>query len=188
MDVIATFKKCEALLEGHFILSSGLHSNRYLQCAKILQYPKIAEELGAAIAKKFSDMQIDTVVGPAMGGVIIAQEVARAIGCRSIFSERENGAMTLRRGFTVKPGEKILICEDVCTTGGSAKEVGAMLRAKGADVVGYTSIIDRSGGHVEFDAPYRALETLSVETYDPSDCPLCKAGTQAVKPGSHGLK
>ena len=96
MDVIATFLKCEALLEGHFILSSGLHSNRYLQCAKILQYPKIAEELGAEIAKKFSDMQIDTVVGPAMGGVIIAQEVARALGCRSIFSERENGAMTLR--------------------------------------------------------------------------------------------
>ena len=188
MDVIATFLKCEALLEGHFILSSGLHSNRYLQCAKILQYPKIAEELGAAIAKKFSDMQIDVVVGPAMGGVIIAQEVARAIGCRSIFSERENGAMTLRRGFTVKEGERVLICEDVCTTGGSAKEVGAMLRAKGANVVGYTSIIDRSGGKVEFDAPYRALETLTVETYDPSDCPLCKAGTTAVKPGSHGLK
>ena len=181
-------QKCEALLEGHFILSSGLHSNRYLQCAKILQYPKIAEELGAAIAKKFSDMQIDVVVGPAMGGVIIAQEVARAIGCRSIFSERENGAMTLRRGFTVKEGERVLICEDVCTTGGSAKEVGAMLRAKGANVVGYTSIIDRSGGKVQFDAPYRALETLTVETYDPSDCPLCKAGTTAVKPGSHGLK
>ncbi|MBR5946544.1 orotate phosphoribosyltransferase, partial [bacterium] len=110
------------------------------------------------------------------------------IGCRSIFSERENGAMTLRRGFTVKEGERVLICEDVCTTGGSAKEVGAMLRAKGANVVGYTSIIDRSGGKVQFDAPYRALETLTVETYDPSDCPLCKAGTTAVKPGSHGLK
>ena len=188
MDIISTFLKCEALLEGHFILSSGLHSNRYLQCAKVLQYPDIAGELGAAIAEKFSDLKIECVVGPAMGGVIIAQEVARAIGCRSIFSERENGLMTLRRGFTVKEGERVLICEDVCTTGGSAQEVGKMLRAKGANVVAYTSIIDRSGGRVQFDAPYRALATLEVETYDPASCPLCKQGSVAVKPGSHGLK
>lgn len=188
MDIIATFLKCEALLEGHFILSSGLHSNRYLQCAKILQYPEIAGELGAAIAAKFADTQIDTVVGPAMGGVVIAQEVARALKCRSIFSERENGAMTLRRGFTVKEGERILICEDVVTTGGSSIEVGKMLEAKGAKVVGFASIIDRSNGQVPFSAPYRALEKVSVETYQPDDCPLCKAGSVAYKPGSHGLK
>jgi len=187
MNIIETFLNCEALLEGHFLLSSGLHSNRYLQCAKVLQYPEISGKLGELIAEKFSDTEIDVVVGPAMGGVIIAQEVGRALNKKTIFSERENGKMTLRRGFEITKGEKILIVEDVITTGGSAKEVGEMLAERGANVVGYASIIDRSAGKANFPAPFRALEKVEVETFDPETCPLCSAGTKAIKPGSRGI-
>ncbi len=187
MNIIKTFLDCEALLEGHFLLSSGLHSNKYLQCAKVLQYPEIAGELGKFIADKFADAEIDLIVGPAMGGVIIAQEVGRAMNKRTIFSERENGKMTLRRGFEISEGEKILIVEDVITTGGSAKEVGEMLTACGANVVGYGSIIDRSGGEANFPAPFKALEKVEVETYEPETCPMCSEGTKAIKPGSRGM-
>ncbi len=187
MNLIQTFLDCEALLEGHFLLSSGLHSNRYLQCAKVLQYPEIAGKLGKLIAEKFNDTEIDLVVGPAMGGIVIAQEVGHALNKRTIFSERENGKMTLRRGFEISEGEKILVVEDVITTGGSAKEVGEMLTAGGANVVGFGSIIDRSGGAADFPAPFRSLEKVEVETFEPETCPLCAAGTKAIKPGSREM-
>jgi len=184
MNIIQTFLDCSALLEGHFVLSSGLHSNRYLQCAKVLQYPEIASQLGALLAAKFNDIAIDVVVGPAMGGIVIGQEVGRALNVRTIFTERENGKMTLRRGFEVANGEKILIVEDVITTGGSACEVGEMLAGRGAVISGFGAIIDRSGGAAEFPAIFRTLEKVDVETYSPDICPMCAAGTTAVKPGS----
>ena len=188
MDIIKTFIECEALLEGHFILSSGLHSNRYLQCAKVLQYPLLAEQLGALLAEKFRNEAPQVIVGPAMGGIIIAQEVGRALKTRTIFSEREKGLMTLRRGFSIGRGERVLVVEDVITTGGSAKEVAEMLKERGAEVVGLGSIIDRSGGKAEFPAPFRSLAAVAVETYDPADCPMCAEGTVAEKPGSKTIQ
>ena len=184
MNIIQTFLDCDALLEGHFVLSSGLHSNRYLQCAKVLQYPEVAGQLGRLLAEKFSDLDIDLVVGPAMGGIVIGQEVGRALNIRTIFTERENGKMTLRRGFEVEKGEKVLIVEDVITTGGSAREVGEMLAERGAVVVGFGAIIDRSGGEADFPVAFRTLENVDVETYSPDVCPMCAAGNPAVKPGS----
>ena len=188
MDIIKTFKDCDALLEGHFILSSGLHSNKYLQCAKVLQYPDIASIIGEEIAEHFATMPLDVIVGPAMGGVIIAQEVGRALSVCTIFSERENGKMTLRRGFEVQPGEKAVVVEDVITTGGSAKEVVEMLKGRGVEVVAVASIIDRSGGAADFGVPFYSLAKIDVETYEPENCPMCKSGDEAIKPGSRGLK
>jgi orotate phosphoribosyltransferase len=188
MDMLEIFHKCDALLEGHFILSSGLHSNRYLQCAKVLQYPAHAAACGTGIAAAFAGMAIDAVVGPAMGGVIIAHEVGRALGTRALFAERENGEMTLRRGFVLEPGARVLVVEDVVTTGGSAQEVARMLAARGVQVVGMAAIVDRSNGRATFDVPFHALLTLAVETYDPVACPLCAQGLPLVKPGSRGLK
>ena len=184
MNVLKMFLDCEALLEGHFLLSSGLHSNRYLQCAKVLQYPEKATALGNALAEKVKALKIETVVGPAMGGIIIAHEVGRALNAKVLFAERVQGEIQLRRGFEVKPNERILVVEDVVTTGGSAKETGELMTKLGANVVGYASIIDRSGGQKIFDKPYMALETLTVETFEKENCPLCAAGTQAIKPGS----
>ena len=188
MEIIKVFKECNALLEGHFILSSGLHSNKYLQCAKVLQYPDIASIIGEEIAENFATTQVDLIVGPAMGGVIIAQEVGRALSTRTIFSERENGKMTFRRGFEVKPGEKAIVVEDVITTGGSAKEVVEMLKSRGVEVIAVASIIDRSNGTADFDVPFHSLAKVEVETYKPEECPMCKEGDEAVKPGSRGLK
>ena len=188
MDVIAMFKESEALLQGHFLLSSGLHSDTYLQCAKVLQYPDKAEALGAGIAALFKGEGIEVVVGPAMGGVIIAQEVGRALHRRAVFTERENGVMSLRRGFEVKPGERVLVVEDVVTTGGSAAEVAERLKSLGANVVGVSAIIDRSGGGAAFCVPFRPLISIKVETWEPEKCPLCAKGIPAVKPGSRGMK
>ncbi len=188
MNILDAFTQCGALLEGHFILSSGLHSNRYLQCAKVLQYPDLAEAIGAGIAALFEDITMDVVVGPAMGGVIIAQEVGRAAHVRAIFAEREQGTMTLRRGFSVAAGEKAVVVEDVVTTGGSAREVVAMLKARGVDVVGIGAIIDRAAQAAEFGVPFRALGKVEVATYQPQECPLCKAGVPVTKPGSRGLR
>jgi orotate phosphoribosyltransferase len=154
----------------------------------VLQYPDKAEQLGAGIADLFRNDRIDVVVGPAMGGVIIAQEVGRALRKRAIFTERENGVMTLRRGFELKPGERVLVVEDVITTGGSAGEVAERLAAQGAVIAGVSSIIDRSNGTASFAAPFRPLAAVTVETYKPEACPLCKQGSTAVKPGSRGLK
>ncbi|MCX7002086.1 MAG: orotate phosphoribosyltransferase [bacterium] len=188
MDMLPLFRECGALLEGHFVLSSGLHSNRYLQCAKVLQYPAHAAACGAGIAALFQDTPIDVVVGPAMGGVIIAHEVGRALQKRALFTERENGEMTLRRGFVLQPGERVLVVEDVVTTGGSAQEVARMLTEHGVRVAGVAAIVDRSNGRATFDVPFRALLTLEVATYAQGECPLCAQGMPLVKPGSKGLK
>lgn len=187
-EVIDEFRKTGALLEGHFQLSSGLHSTGYLQCALVLQFPAKAESLGRAIAEKFSDAGIQLVASPAIGGIVIGHEVARALGARFIWTEREAGEMTLRRGFTVSPGEKTLVVEDVVTTGGSTRETVEALWRAGAEVVAAASIIDRSGGSAEVGVPRVALATLQVAAVEPEICDACKLGELAVKPGSRGQK
>ena len=187
-EVLKIFEDSGALLSGHFKLSSGLHSPRYLQCALVLQTPRIAEQLCAALAAKAKDDyrigQIDFVIAPALGGVIVAHEVARALGVRALFTERQEGAMTLRRGFEIKLGERALVVEDVVTTGGSTREVMEVVRASGGVVAGAGSLIDRSGGAVDLGVPRHALAVLEVPTYQPDNCPLCNEGSTAIKPGS----
>ncbi len=172
-------------MDGHFVLTSGRHSGRYCQCMRALEHPRLAEELGGMIADMFRDERVDVVVAPALGGIVIGYEVARSLGVRSMFAERKDGEMTLRRGFAIAPGERVLIVEDVVTTGGSVREVAALVREAGAEVVGFGFILDRSGGEAELGAPARALRTESIESYESSECPLCSTGgTPAVKPGS----
>ncbi len=183
MNVEKLFLDRGALLKGHFLLSSGLHSDRYLQCALLLAHPADAEGLGRALAAR-APSKPDLVVSPAMGGLIIGQEVARALGVRHYFAERADGAMTLRRGFALEPGESVLVVEDVVTTGKSTREVFAMVRAAGARVAGAGSIVDRSEGRADLGVPYAALWTVAVPTWTPDACPLCRAGVPAVKPGS----
>ncbi|HEX8685919.1 MAG TPA: orotate phosphoribosyltransferase, partial [Pyrinomonadaceae bacterium] len=183
-EVVERFRRTGALLEGHFVLTSGLHSPQYLQCALVLQHPAEAEAFGRAIARQFGPKDVETVAAPAIGGIVIGWEVARALGVRSLWTEREEGRMTLRRGFTVRPGERVLVVEDVITTGGSTRETCDALRAAGALVVGAASIIDRSAGRADVGVPRVALATLEVPAVAPADCPLCAAGVPAVKPGS----
>ena len=183
-EVIERFRRTGALLEGHFILTSGLHSQKYLQCALVLQHPPEAEAFGRAIGEHFTGKGIETVVAPAIGGIVIGYEVARALGARSIWTEREAGAMTLRRGFGVRPGESVLVVEDVITTGGSTRETIEAMQTAGASVVGAASIIDRSGGRADVGVPRIALATLDVPALAPSACPACQRGEPAVKPGS----
>jgi len=183
-DVIELFRETGALLEGHFILSSGLHSTKYLQCAIALQSPEIAGRLGAAIAKQFSEQKIETVVSPAIGGIVIGYEVARRLGARFIWTERENNRMTLRRGFSVREGESVLVVEDVITTGGSTRETIAALSEAGAEIVGAASIIDRSGGKAEVGVSMFSLATIDVPAVAAADCEACRRGELAVKPGS----
>ena len=173
-----------ALKHGHFRLTSGLHSDRYMQCAALFQFPRESEQLCAALAEKFAGQKIDLVAGPALGGVIMAYEVARALGVPNIFSEREEGKMTFRRGFRVEAGQKVLVVEDVVTTGGSVKEVIGLVRAAGGEVVGVGSVVDRSGGKADFGVPFQALMTLEATNWKEEDCPLCKEGVPIVKPGS----
>lgn len=188
-DVKQMFEKSGALLEGHFILTSGRHSDRYMQCALVLQYPEYTEALARELAAGFKDSRIDVVAGPAMGGIIVAYEVARQLGVRSIFCEREEGRMTLRRGFTINPGERVLVVEDVITTGGSVKEVIEVIRSLGGEVAGVAVLVDRSGGKVDFGVPVRTTLTMDIQSYPPEQCPLCKEGKLvAVKPGSRDLK
>lgn len=182
--VIEMFRRVGALLEGHFRLTSGLHSSGYLQCALVLQHPREAEACGAALAGRVQSLGARTVLSPALGGIVIGQEVGRGLNVRAIFAERQDGALTLRRGFTLSPGEKVLVAEDVVTTGGSTRETIALARAAGAEVVGAASIIDRSGGQLEIDVPYVSLAALTVPTYQPEVCPMCLAGLPVVKPGS----
>ena len=183
-EVINHFKKTDALLEGHFRLTSGLHSTVYLQCARVLQYPKIAEQFGQAIAEKFEGQGIELVASPAIGGIVIGHEVARALGARFIWTEREESQMTLRRGFAVSPGEKTLVVEDVITTGGSTRETIDCLQRAGANVIGAASIIDRSGGDVDVGVPRFALAALKVVSVEPEQCDACRLGEPVVKPGS----
>jgi orotate phosphoribosyltransferase len=183
-QVIEKFRKTGALLEGHFVLTSGLHSPVYLQCALVLQHPDDAEEFGRGIAEHFQADNIQTVASPAIGGLIIGHEVARALGARFIWTERQDGAIVLRRGFTVAPGERVLVVEDVVTTGGSTRETVAALQAGGAKVVGAASIIDRSSGKADVGVPRIALATLDVPSVDAAICEACERGSIAVKPGS----
>lgn len=180
------FRQAGVLLEGHFKLTSGRHSNRYLQCAKIFRNVKYSEEFCAALADKFKNDRIQVVIGPAMGAVQMAYEVSRALSCENFFTERgEDGSMALRRGFEVKPGERVLVVEDVVTTGGSVREVMDLVRKSGGIVVGVGSIVDRTGGTIDFGVPYQSVISLNVESWEPQECPLCKAGASApVKPGS----
>jgi orotate phosphoribosyltransferase len=183
-DIVLLFVSTGALLTGHFQLTSGLHSRQYLQCALVLQDPRNAERIGKLLADKFNGIDIDVVVAPAIGGIIVAHETARALGVRALFTEREAGLMKLRRGFSIRPGERVLVVEDVITTGGSTGEtIDAITRAGGV-VVGAGSLVDRSGGEVELGVPRRALLTLYVPAYEPPDCPLCRQGEPLVKPGS----
>jgi orotate phosphoribosyltransferase len=182
------FKQTGALLEGHFQLTSGLHSSLYLQCALVLQYPEHADFIGRALAAKFHDDRVDAVVAPAIGGIIVAHETARAIGARALFAEREAGVMTLRRGFRLSRGERVLVVEDVVTTGGSTREtIQSVINADGV-VVGAGSIVDRSAGAADVGVRRQALLSLDVTAHQPEDCPLCKEGVPAVKPGSRVLK
>ncbi len=183
-QILEHFKSTDALLEGHFILSSGLHSPKYLQCARALQFPMDAAKFGSAIAEHFTDAGIETVASPAIGGLIIGYEVAKALNVRFIWTERENGVMTLRRGFSVKENEKILVVEDVITTGGSMRECIEALEKNGAKVVGAASIIDRSNGKADVGVRRIALASLDVPTFKTENCPMCEKGEIAVKPGS----
>ena len=183
-EVLERFRRTGALLEGHFILSSGLHSTKYLQCALLLQYPSEAIAFGEALAAHFEGQGVETVASPAIGGIVIGYEVARQLCARFIWTEREAGQMTLRRGFTVRPGEKVLVIEDVITTGGSTRETVETLRKAGALVVAAASIIDRSSGCADVGVPRIALATLNVPSVAPTACELCARGEQAIKPGS----
>ena len=186
-ETLAMFRRMRALLEGHFRLSSGLHSAGYLQCALVLQDPREAGVLGEALAAAVTDLRPGVVLSPALGGVIIGHEVARALGVRALFAERTappEAALALRRGFTLAPGERVLVVEDVLTTGGSTRETMELARALGASVVGAAAIVDRSGGAADLDVPFRALLTLSLPAYDAGACPLCAQGLPVTKPGS----
>ena len=182
--VLDVFRRLGALHEGHFRLTSGLHSPGYLQCALVLQYPREAEGLGAALAERASALRADVVLSPALGGIVIGQEVGRALGVRAIFAERQEGSLSLRRGFSLLPSDRVLVVEDVVTTGGSTRETIEVARAAGATVVGAASIIDRSGSQQGLDVPYHALAVVALPTYQPESCPLCAAGQPVVKPGS----
>jgi len=185
-SVLDRFRRVGALLEGHFRLTSGLHSPGYLQCALVLQHPAEAEACGIAIADRVRALGADVVLSPALGGIVIGQEVGRALGVRAIFTERQDGKLTLRRGFSLEPGEKVLVVEDVVTTGGSTQETIDVARAAGATVVGAAAIIDRSGGKQRIDVPFHALATIALPTYEADACPLCAEGKPVVKPGSRG--
>ncbi len=186
-DLLTLFRRSGALHDGHFRLSSGLHSPGYLQCALVLQHPRDAEGLGAALADAVRPLGAVAVLSPAIGGIVIGQEVGRALGVRAIFAERQDGTLTLRRGFTLQPGEKVLVVEDVVTTGGSTRETMEVARAAGAVVVGACALVDRSGGKQGLDVPFHALLPMVVPTYQPDACPLCQAGLPIVKPGSRAL-
>jgi orotate phosphoribosyltransferase len=186
--ILEIFEKTGALFHGHFLLTSGRHSDVYFQCAKVLQYPEYIEDLCSIIADEFCDQKIDTVISPAIGGLVVGQEVARQLNKRFIFAEREDNKLTLRRGFSLNEGEKVLVCEDVVTTGGSVFEVIDIVRNNNAELAGVGFIVDRSNGKVDFGSKQLSTIKLDVNSYLPEDCPLCNKGTELVKPGSRKIK
>jgi orotate phosphoribosyltransferase len=190
--VLSIFSESGALLEGHFQLTSGLHSNQYFQCAKVLQYPKHATALCADIASRFAGRTIDIVIAPAMGGIVVGQEVGRLLDARTMFTERKEGVMQLRRGFEIHNTERVLVCEDVVTTGGSVVEVIKIVKELGGKPVGVGYIVDRSGGKVQFDLAEGGMQhsvlQMDVMTYNPDACPLCNEGMPIEKPGSRANK
>lgn len=187
-EILEIFKKTDALLDGHFLLTSGMHSNVYFQCAKVLQYQEYIEELCSIIADEYCDKKIDTVISPAIGGLVVGQEVARQLNKRFIFAEREDKKLALRRGFSISEGENILICEDVVTTGGSVFEVIDIVKDNNAKVAGVGFIVDRSNGKVDFGSGQIGTIKLNVKSYLPEECPICKDGLELVKPGSRKIK
>lgn len=188
--VTEILKEAGVLLEGHFLLTSGRHSNKYLQCANIFRNTKYSEELCAALAEKYKDDDIQLIIGPAMGAVQMAYEVSRNFGCENFFTERdENGKMQLRRGFSINPGQRVLVVEDVVTTGGSVREVVEYIQQNGGVVAGVGSIVDRTGGKIDFGVPFRAVYSVDVQSWEKDECPLCKEGKfELVKPGSRKIK
>lgn len=183
-DVLNLFRRSGALLEGHFRLSSGLHSPGYLQCALVLQHPRDAAAIGEALGQHVRPLQPTVVLSPALGGIVIGQEVGRALDLRAIFAERQDGALMLRRGFSLSPEDRVLVVEDVVTTGGSTRETMEVARTAGATVVGACAVVDRSGGSPGLDVPFHALLPMSLPTYQESQCPLCAQGVPVTKPGS----
>ncbi|HEX5819829.1 MAG TPA: orotate phosphoribosyltransferase [Gemmatimonadales bacterium] len=178
------FKRSGALLEGHFRLSSGLHSSAYLQCALVLQDPRVASELGEALGAHLRSLGATAVLSPALGGILVGHEVARALGLRALFAERQEGRLLLRRGFTLGPADRVLVVEDVVTTGLSTQETIDVARAAGAAVVGAGALVDRSGGKADLGVPFHALLPVDLPTWAPDACPLCAQGLPVVKPGS----
>lgn len=188
-EILEVFKKTGGILHGHFLLTSGRHSDTYMQCAKLFVQPEESERLCKALAERLKEFKADAVVSPAVGGIIMGYEMARQLKTANFFAERQDGKMTLRRGFELKKGMRVIAVEDVVTTGGSVKEVIELCRASGAEVVAVASIVDRSNGGVDFGVPYRALLSMEVKSYEAGECPICKEGKiPAVKPGSRGLK
>jgi orotate phosphoribosyltransferase len=183
-SVLGLFRQSGALLEGHFKLSSGLHSERYLQSALVLQHPEFAEALGRALAAKTAHLQATVVLAPALGGIVIGQEVGRALGVRAIFAERQEGSLQLRRGFSLDSSDRVLVVEDVITTGGSTRETAAVAESYGALVTGAAAIVDRGSDPARLNLPMQTLVRLDVPTYAPDACPLCARGVPVVKPGS----
>lgn len=186
--VIDTLRESGALLDGHFLLSSGRHSDRYCQCAKLLQYPDKAAKVLKVVADKLADVDFDLVVGPAMGGVVVAYELARQVKKPGIFAERADGEMTIRRGFEITKGQKIIISEDVITTGKSSLEVAKVIHEMGGEVVGLACIVDRRAEGVDFPYPIYSAVKLEIKSYEKDVCPMCKEGTPYVKPGSRNIK
>ena len=187
-QILQIFEHTGALQKGHFGLTSGLHSDTYFQCALVLQHPRHAEQLCAIGKSRFAGQRVDAVIAPAVGGIIVTYELARQLGVRNLFAERQEGQMQLRRGFRIQPGERLLVTEDVVTTGGSVKEVIELVRELGGEVVGVFAIVDRSGGRVDFGVPFEPAVRLAVRTFDPEHCPMCRDGVPIDKPGSRGLK
>lgn len=185
-SMLSVFRETGALLEGHFQLTSGLHSPQYFQCAKVLQYPAHLQMLAGGLAQHFAHDAIDVVISPAIGGIVVGTEVGRVLNVRTIFTERKEGTMELRRGFALRAAERVLVVEDVVTTGGSVAEVINLVQDVGAMTVGVGCIVDRSNGKVRFEPKQVSLLQLQVVTWQPSECPLCREGSQAVKPGSRG--
>jgi orotate phosphoribosyltransferase len=183
-EILEIFRETKVLREGHFRLTSGKHSRQYMQCAQVLQYPKFTERLCEDLARRFKGQELHVVVAPAIGGIIVAYEVAKVLGVRALFTEREDGKMTFRRGFDLEDDENVLVVEDVITTGGSVVEVIDAVRERGANVIGVGILVDRSAGKVHFGVKKEALLSMEIETWEPDECPLCKEGVPIVKPGS----
>lgn len=187
--IIDILKKTEVLLEGHFLLTSGRHSNQYMQCAKILQYPNYTEEIVNVLANNYKNDAVDYVIAPAIGGIIIGYELAKQLGAKNIFTEREDGVMTIRRGFTLPKGSRVVVAEDVITTGGSVKEVIEIAKEQGAEVVGVAVLVDRSNGTINFGSKLVSALAVNVQSWESSECPLCASGqVELVKPGSRKVK
>lgn len=187
-EILTVFKETGVVLEGHFLLTSGRHSDRYMQCARLFEYPVYSEMLCRELARRFKDDEVELVVGPALGGIIMSYEVSRALKARNIFAERQDGIMALRRGFEVVKGQRVLVVEDVVTTGGSVKEVIGLLQERDAHIVGVGVMADRSAGAVEFGYRLESLVSVEIASYRPEDCPVCRTGAPLVKPGSRALK